>query len=282
MMKVIKIFEKLSKPAWVIGGLALLCGVGILDYLTGPDLSFSLFYIIPIAILAWVTNSQVGIVISILSAGIWLVVDVLSGENYGHPIIYFWNAAIRFGFFLLTVLLLKIGKDLEIEKVIARTDYLTGAVNSRSFNEIIQMEIDRSNRYRHPLTLSFIDVDNFKSINDQFGHSVGDKVLETVVWAMKKHLRKTDIVARVGGDEFAVLLPETDKDVAKIAVSKMQHELLKEMRANHWPVSFSIGVMTFTTPPVSADEAINIADKLMYSVKNTGKNNIAYMTDLSR
>lgn len=279
MMKIVKIFEKLSKSVWVVGGLVLLCGVGILDYLTGPDLSFSLFYIIPIAMLSWVTSNQVGVVISFISAGIWLVVDVLSGENYFHPITYFWNAAIRFGFFLVTVLLLKIGKDLEIEKGIARTDYLTGAVNSRYFNEIIQMEIDRSNRYRHPLTLFFVDVDDFKSINDQFGHSAGDKVLETVVWAMKKHLRKTDIVARVGGDEFAVLLPETDKDVAKIAVSKMQREILKEMRANHRPVTFSIGVMTFTTPPVSADEAINMADKLMYSVKNNGKNNIAYMTD---
>lgn len=228
--------------------------------------------------LSWVTNSQVGIVISFISAGIWLAVDVLSEEHFAHPIIYLWNAAIRFGFFLLTVLLLKIGKDLEIEKGIARTDYLTGAVNSRLFNEIIQMEIDRSNRYRHPITIAFIDIDCFKSINDQFGHSIGDKGLETVVRSMQKYLRKTDIVARVGGDEFAILLPEAGTDVAQIAISKMQHELLKEMRANHWTVTFSIGVMTFTSPPASADEALNIADKLMYSVKNNGKDSISYMT----
>jgi diguanylate cyclase (GGDEF)-like protein len=142
----------------------------------------------------------------------------------------------------------------------------------------MQMEIDRSKRYQHPLTIAFIDIDNFKSINDQFGHLAGDKVLETVASTMKQHLRKTDVVARVGGDEFAILLPEADTNVAQTAISKMQHGLINEMQINHWLVTFSIGVLTFTIPPVSVDEAINIADKLMYSVKNSGKNNISYAT----
>jgi diguanylate cyclase (GGDEF)-like protein len=278
MMKVITSLEKLSKPVWIMGGLVLLCGVGVIDYLTGPELSFSLFYLIPIAMLSWVTNGRTGIAISFISACIWLAVDILSGVSHSNPLIYFWNAAIRFGFFLLAVLLLKLVRALEFKKTIARTDFLTGAVNNRFFGEVMQQEIDRSIRYQHPLTIAFLDIDNFKTINDQFGHSTGDKVLEIVAETMRQHLRKTDIVARVGGDEFSILLPEADTDVAQIVISKMQRELLNEMLANHWNITFSIGVMTFNSPPDSADEALNITDKLMYSVKNHGKNNISYAT----
>jgi diguanylate cyclase (GGDEF)-like protein len=280
-MKLVKELQKTSKPTLMVAGIILLCVVGFLDYYTGYELSFSLFYLIPVAMLSWVTNSRVGIAVSIISAGIWLAADIESGAHYSSPAIYFWNTMIRFGFFLLMVFVIKVVKDLIIEKEVARTDSLTGVVNVRFFNELLQMEIDRSKRYQHPITIGFIDIDNFKSINDQFGHLVGDNVLEKVAMAMKQQLRKTDIVARVGGDEFVILLPEARADVAQIAISKMQLELLDEMRANHWNVTFSIGVVTFTTPPNSTDAALNMADKLMYSVKNSGKNNIFYMTDSS-
>jgi diguanylate cyclase (GGDEF)-like protein len=82
----------------------------------------------------------------------------------------------------------------------------------------------------------------------------------------------------VGGDEFAILLPETDKQTAPIAISNMQHALLKEMDENGWPVTFSIGVLTLTAPRLSVDEILGRADQLMYVVKNGGKNNIHYAT----
>ena len=261
-----------------MGGVVLLCMVGFLDYFTGNELSFSFFYLIPIAILSWATKTKIGIAISFLSAGVWLIADVLSGAQCSSPVIFFWNTMIRFGFFLLMVFLIRVGKALEFEKEISRTDFLTGAVNSRFFNELMQMEIDRSKRYQHPLTVAFIDVDDFKAVNDQFGHLMGDKVLETVAMAMRDCLRKTDIVARVGGDEFAILLPETGADVAQTVIPNMQCELLNEMSVNHWRVTFSMGVVTFIFPPNSADEAMNMSDELMYSVKNSGKNNISYMT----
>jgi diguanylate cyclase (GGDEF)-like protein len=276
MMNVIAALEKRSKAFWIIVGFMLLCVVAILDYLTGYELSFSLFYLIPIALFSWFISSWLGVVVSFVSAGLWLVVDIFAGAQYSHPAIYFWNTLIRLGFFNLTVLLISLGKALERERTFARTDYTTGTVNTRFFHILAQREIDRAIRNKTPLTTAFMDVDNFKGINDRFGHTTGDKVLGIIASSMQRHLRKTDIVARVGGDEFAILLPEVGEEAAQIVISKMQRRLLDEIWLNDWPVTFSIGVLTFVTPPNSVDEMLNMVDKLMYTVKNDGKNDIRY------
>lgn len=277
-MNVIAITEKVSRSLWITTGLSLLCAVGLLDYLTGYELSFALFYLFPIALVTWFTNGKIGVVIAFVSAGIWLTADVLAGQVYSHKVIYLWNTAIRLGFFLLTVLSLRLGKTLERERALARSDYVTGAVNARFFRDLAQREIDRSARYLHPFTIAYIDVDNFKAINDAFGHATGDKVLSAVADSMQQHLRKTDVVARIGGDEFVILLPEVGTEVAQAVISKMRHRLSEEMQDKSWPVTFSIGVLTFTAVPVSADEMLSMADRMMYTVKNSGKNNISYAT----
>jgi diguanylate cyclase (GGDEF)-like protein len=273
---------KLKKPSnslWTIAGLALIGGLGFLDFLTGYELAFSLFYLIPVSLVAWQTNQRLGIFAAVVSALVWFAADVGAGNFYSHPFIYAWNTIIRLSFFVIPVLLLSIlKKTLEHEKDLARTDYLTGAANSRLFYDLLQMEIDRFQRFGRIFTLAYVDLDNFKNVNDQFGHLAGDDVLRTVASSAQKNLRKTDIVARLGGDEFAVLLPETDQKSARIAFAKMQSALLKEMRRHHWPITFSIGVLTCSAALVSTDELVNIADELMYDVKREGKNRIKYST----
>ena len=277
-MNVIAFTEKVSKSLWITIGLVLLCVVGLLDYLTGYELSFALFYLFPIALVTWFTSGKFGVITAFVSAGIWLTADILAGQVYSHKVVYLWNTAIRLGFFLLTVLSLRLGKTLERERALARSDYVTGVVNARFFRDLAQREIDRSARYLHPFTIAYIDVDNFKAINDAFGHATGDKVLSAVADSMQQHLRKTDVVARVGGDEFVILLPEIGTEAAQAVISKMRQRLSEEMQDKSWPVTFSIGVLTFTAVPVSADEMLTMADKMMYTVKNSGKNNISYAT----
>lgn len=257
-------------------GFILLGGVAFLDYITGVELSFSLFYLIPISLLAWTISERLGLVIAFLSAGIWLAVDVWSGNRYSSVFPYIWNAVIRLGFFLLPVFMIRLNRAMQHEKALARIDFLTGVLNTRFFHELAQMEINRSVRYKHPFTLAFIDIDNFKSINDTFGHTTGDTVLRTIAGNIQTHLRKTDLVARMGGDEFVVLLPETDGNTAPVVISNMQHALSKEMQENNWHVTFSIGVLTFTDVQLSVDEMLGRVDKLMYTVKHSGKNNIHY------
>jgi len=271
--------EKRSQLFNMLVGFVLIGVIGILDFLTGYELAFSLFYVVPVSLVTWRIGRRLGIIASFASAFVWLAADVAAGDTYSHPLIPIWNTLIRLSFFIMITLLLSaLRSGMAREEELARTDNLTGAVNSRRFFELTQMEIDRLQRYGHPLTLAYIDLDNFKTVNDQFGHPSGDEVLRNVVSYTKKHLRKIDVIARLGGDEFALLLPETDQKSASVALPKLQNGLLEAMRQNSWPITFSIGVLTCTASPPATEELVKLADNLMYSVKHDGKNAIKYST----
>jgi len=277
-MKPDETVKKISKPGWIVVGVLLLSLVAYLDYITGVEFSFSLFYLLPITLISWAISERLGLVFAILASCVWIVVDIWSGNSNrtSNLFAYLWNATARLGFFLLPVFMIRLNRALQREQELARTDFLTGVLNARFFHELAQMEINRSVRYKRSFTIAFIDVDNFKTINDTFGHTEGDTVLRAIATKIKTHLRKTDFVARVGGDEFVVLLPETNKQTAPVVMSNMQRALLREMNENGWSVTFSIGVLTLTAPQISVDEMLGRADKLMYVVKNGGKNNIHY------
>jgi diguanylate cyclase (GGDEF)-like protein len=272
-------FEKRSKPFVIAVAFALIGVVGILDFLTGYEFEFLLFYLIPIFLVTWITGQRVGILASLVSALVSFISDVAAGKAYSHPLIYVWNTLMEFAFFVVIALLLSMLKRaLEHEKELSNTDYLTGAVNSRVFYDSLQTEINRSQRYKNPFTIAYIDLDNFKTVNDEFGHNTGNQVLRFVVNQVRKHLRKTDIVARLGGDEFALLLPETNQESAQIVLAKLQYDILAETQQNNWPVTLSIGVLTCIDTPHAAEEVVKMVDDLMYSVKRGSKNDIKYAT----
>jgi len=277
LMNIVAYLEKQGKLFWVITGIILIVAIGLVDLLTGYEIVFSLCYLFSVFLVTWFAGMRLGLVTSIASALVWLDADIASGHNYSHPAIYYWNSIIRFGFYMIVTLLLSALKEAhEHEKELARIDSLTGAVNARFFSELVQLEIERSKRYRHPFTLAYVDVDDFKAVNDRFGHSVGDQVLYSIVKHSRENMRKSDVIARLGGDEFAFLLPETEQSGAQVTISKIQTGLLDEMNRCGWPVTFSIGVLTCINMAQTSDELVNQADELMYSVKNTGKNGIRY------
>jgi len=166
--------------------------------------------------------------------------------------------------------------SLEREREMARTDYLTQVANSRYFAEIASNEIKRAGRYLHPFTVAYLDIDDFKSVNDRWGHSTGDQLLALVADTIRSNIRATDSIARLGGDEFVFLLPETGYDAASVVIQKVNQSLQAAMGRKGWPVTFSIGVVTFRTPPDSVDGMIRVADAFMYSVKHSGKNRIQH------
>lgn len=277
-MNLLENIEKQNKSFIIAIGYIIIGVLGIIDTLTGKELDFSLFYVIPILIVTWHTGLGLGIVFSLISALVWLLSDVLSG-HVTLLSIYAWNTLIRLGFFLtIAFLLSRLLTVLEHEREIAHKDYLTGALNSLFFYNVLQMEINRSLRYKNLFTIAYIDLDNIKTVNDEFGHATGDEVLCFVVNQIKNSLRKVDVVARLGGDEFALLMPETNQKSAQVVLSKLQHNILAGMQKNNWPVTLSIGVLTCIDTPPTANEAIKKVDDLMYSVKKSSKNNIKYAT----
>jgi diguanylate cyclase (GGDEF)-like protein/PAS domain S-box-containing protein len=163
---------------------------------------------------------------------------------------------------------------LEREKVLSSVDPLTGTVNARAFRDRAREEIDRSRRYGRPFTLAYVDLDNFKAVNDRFGHSAGDNLLRLVTDIIRKNLRTTDIFARVGGDEFAFLLPETDQVSAHAVLDKIRNKVASSLQEAGLPVTMSVGAMVYLSPPDSVDSMIRQADNLMYQAKYSGKNRI--------
>jgi diguanylate cyclase (GGDEF)-like protein len=164
------------------------------------------------------------------------------------------------------------------EKILARTDPLTGAKNLRAFSELVEYDMLRSQRDRSPFSLAYLDLDNFKQVNDICGHSAGDELLTAIVSNIVANLRKTDVVGRLGGDEFAIFLPDTDQPSAQVVLQKVSQELTKLMVNAECPTTFSMGVLTCAGGIHSLDKLINYADTLMYEVKHSGKNNIRYAT----
>ncbi len=180
--------------------LAMIFVLGLIDFYTGYEISFSIFYLIPVILASWRINMPAAALISVLSAASWYWADFTTGHNYSHPAIAVWNALMRLMVFLLVAFIInKLNNLFEKEKELSRTDALTGSFNRKYLYEVLAREIETSKRRKSPLALSYIDIDNFKTVNDTLGHRAGDRILVELVETVKKNIRTIDSVARVGG-----------------------------------------------------------------------------------
>lgn len=251
--------------------------VGVTDYLAGYEVSMSLFYLGPVALAAWYGGRWAGVGIALISCVLWYSAQLAAGYPYSHPAIPVWNALIRFGFFLVTSsLLIALRGSLLEQRQLARTDVLTGLYGRRAFEDRLEHDLAMAQRRKSPLTLAYVDLDNFKAVNDTLGHAEGDRVLRTTGQVLTKALRKTDTAARLGGDEFALVLPETDGNGARRVVDNFVRELHDAFAAIGQKVTCSVGVVSFLDPGLSAAEALAAADALMYEVKHEGKASVAF------
>ena len=163
---------------------------------------------------------------------------------------------------------------------LAITDGLTKLYNSRSFYSQLELEVDRYNRYKHPLSLLLLDIDNFKEFNDNFGHLEGDKVLVRFSQIIKSCLRTNDSAYRYGGEEFTVILPETNGEEAKTVAQRirasLESEKFRPIPNKNAQITISIGVTQYF-PKEELSAFIRRADKAMYLSKKNGRNRVSVL-----
>ena len=268
-------FAMQSSPHWLALGFVALLLVAAIDYALGQQVRLTVLYIVPLMLLTWTAGRAFGLLLSLVACLSWAILDHNNGR-FGEQTGYLWLewglAFVALGAMVIGLTALK--HSLAEAHFASRRDTLTGLVNKGGFYQVVSAELEVCRRYRRTLSVAYIDCDNFKEVNDRFGHHVGDEVLRIVARTMGRKLRASDLPARLGGDEFAVMLPETNAESCRQVVEMMQQRLLTEMQAHHWPVTFSIGIATFMRMPPSIDDMIRMADQLMYSVKNTRKGDI--------
>jgi diguanylate cyclase (GGDEF)-like protein len=251
--------------------VTLVLSVAAADLYTGPGVDVTLLYLGPIGFGTFFAGLGAGAGLAVLAAACSVETSRLSGEAIT-PAVVAWNAAQQLGVFLLLAGVLDaFKKRLLHEQQAARTDSLTALANRRAFVEAAWVELERARRHGRPLSLLYIDCDDFKAVNDRLGHVGGDAVLAAVGGTLREAVRGHDTVARLGGDEFGILLPEIDGPGA-VALAERLRDQLRETLSGRWDrITFSIGVATFVSPPASVDEMILRADELMYEAKRSGK-----------
>jgi len=176
-----------------------------------------------------------------------------------------------FVFAFFGLILARLREHLAREHQLASTDPLTGVGNRRAFWDIAEREMLRCRRFGLPFSIAYLDVDGFKSVNDRLGHRHGDDLLMAIARTLAANVRAVDFVARIGGDEFALLLPGTGADGARTVIAKLSECLAGAEWNNAFQVRFSIGGVTVEDPATDIDTVIARADAVMYAVKKGGK-----------
>lgn len=245
---------------------------GMIDLATGYEYSFSVFYLIPVSIAAWYDNKYITMLTIILSALTWLYADYSAGHHYSNSIIPYWNACARLGFFsVVAFLLFKIKRSLSEMTLMAMKDSLTLLNNTRAFNIEYQMLKRRHSKKDQTLAVGIIDLDGFKSVNDTYGHSKGDDVLVEFAHVLKETTCMNDVVARMGGDEFVVILQDTNSQGIEDYAKRLRNKFLLSGLKQQYGVDFSMGIQVYAELPDNLDEATHQADQLMYQSKARGK-----------
>lgn len=269
----------IRSKARALSTAAILIGlIAWADYVSGSELGLGFFYLFPIMLVAWSIDRVGGLLMAGICAVVWAAVQVAAGHPHYTPLHTFWNSVMRLAVFaVVAYLVASLRSAFDWERYRARTDSLTKVVNRRHFLEILDTENKRRyGRERHPFSIAFIDVDDFKRLNDDFGHHIGDQALSLIATVLEENVRDLDVVGRLGGDEFAILLPETDAEDAQTISARFLRAVTRAVHQREWPIGLSVGMVTVEGGNINVDRILQLADAMMYQAKSAGKNRIQY------
>jgi diguanylate cyclase (GGDEF)-like protein len=265
--------EEIPPAGAVVVAAALAAAIAVLDYATG-GISLTDLYLVACFLGAWRAGVAGGLAVSGLCGVAMLGTDRLLGyTSHSH----LWNRAIQISLLgVASVLVAVLRKSYDALQQLAQHDPLTGLANRQAFVERAELELAISRREGRPFTVAYMDLDDFKAVNDAYGHAEGDRALRAVGEVLRRRVRAADACARLGGDEFAVLLRGASPEAAVRALEQLRGELQAEMGRNGWRVGFSTGAVTLRRFDATLDDALRIADGLMYEAKRSAKGSLRH------
>jgi len=262
--------------AFLAVGLLLSALICFADFRGDPSVPFLMVYFIPVLWMSWTVSWWAAMAIACLNGLAWIALTIFVRSKGGPSWPPIWDGFRGVMYLGVSCMLCIFQRLVELEKKLATEDPLTGLGNRRAFFAGARREISHARRHRQPLTVALVDVDDFKQINDRWGHLQGDKVLLWIGKTLRSQLRSEDILARVGGDELAILLSDGTAQSARVVMEKIHDSIQKSVYELGVSVSVSIGVATFHPVPETVEDMLQAADRQMYRVKQKGKNNLEY------
>jgi diguanylate cyclase (GGDEF)-like protein len=272
LFRVLFSFSGISTRTVVLLGFASVVATGFAEWVTDLPFPNDIVFVLIVGGVTFHGSATAGASLALLAGGIRVI-------SSGAPAVrspVTWPVATAEGLALIALLLGFVLLARSLHRAIdalqqqAVRDPLTGALNTRGLMDVAERERLRALREGHPLTVACVDIDGLKEVNDGFGHPAGDRLLLEFVEAVMASIRPYDIFARMGGDEFVLILPATDRQAALGAVTRLRRQLAGQQR----PLSVSIGVVTYSTSVVSLETMLQAADRLMYQAKQAGGNRL--------
>ncbi len=258
----------------LLGWASLVGGVYLLNTRTPGELRLGILYVIPVLLAAWHDGMDWGIAFALATSLLRFSVGI---DQMPASTLLDYRVLNEVAYLAVVGVAIAGLSQLrhthsQLEQL-ATQDPLTNVLNARAFSQELAQELSRNRRYGRPLALIYLDLDDFKSVNDAHGHATGDAVLRLVADAMRGAVRQADVVGRLGGDEFGVLMPETDGDVAHAAANRLVTGIRTVFRGTP-SVTASIGVVAVSGTEAGTDELLRKADQAMYAAKRAGKDRV--------
>jgi diguanylate cyclase (GGDEF)-like protein len=264
-------FKSLGPAA---GGVGVVF-IGVLDYFSGTEIRLTPLYFAPVALVAWFSGRSGALIAALAATAAWTASNALAGLQFSTAGIWVVNTVMQaLSFSVVGMLISQLRAAVRREQELSHTDPLTLLLNTRAFHKAAERIVAHCRRTGRPLTIAYVDLDNFKSVNDQLGHRAGDELLRTIAKRLRSSIRPDDVAARLGGDEFVVLFPEIDADAASVALARLQSSLASVLVTGPISVTTSTGGVTFLSMPEKVEDMLHEADSRMYAAKAAGKNKV--------
>ena len=255
--------------------VVMLAGAGIVDWYTPAEFEVFSLYLASVMFASWMGGTGYGFVTTVVAGLMIFTQGWLQGHPYSSQFFFMVAIANKIGILVCLSFFIALARKDHIAAIEgASKDHLTKIANRRTLLERLALELHRSARKRTSFVFAYLDLDGFKKVNDERGHEVGDQVLIMTAKTILSHLRPADLGARVGGDEFCILIADASPDEGRSAIIRMHEGLRQAMQTAGWPITFSVGMVTSKCAADDVADIIRQADNLMLEAKRAGKDRI--------